>query len=293
MSNTAATTTTAVVLHNGDDNRITPTSSSSAVVLDALPYVEPLDPNYEHHALSLIEEELQHVVTEHDLGGNGNIGEHPSLRRILPASKCFLGGGDEISTRTLDFGGNAPMATAAYEALVSKRRRVAETGNDDEDSTSASVTQPFSIDRPDPMSEGGVAEETTDQETLVSNLRTSIATSKIRLEQERLRLVNLELHQNLETPARFTAHASRLESQYVNPTIEAVERQRRTVDGINATRMEEQTQSIGKLEGMSQKWELLVDKNRRLGKALVGLEMEVESLKKNVNGGGEMGDAGM
>ena len=121
--------------------------------------------------------------------------------------------------------------------------RRADDGNDD-----TAATTPFSINRPDPMAEDGVEE--MDQETLVSNLRTSIATSKIQLEQERLHLINLELHQNLDTPARYTAYASRLESQYLNPTAQAVERQRRTVDGINATRMEEQTQSIGKLEGI-------------------------------------------
>ncbi|KAL7528151.1 hypothetical protein ACHAXR_003881, partial [Thalassiosira sp. AJA248-18] len=261
-------------------------STSSAVVLDALPYVEPLDPNYEQYAISLIEEELHHVVTEQHRqqqgdsdGNNFELGDHPSLQRLLPASTTFGGG------ESPDFGGKAPLATAAYETLVKRR-----ANNNGDDDSVAFIDAPFTVNRPDPMATvDDSSSQEMDQVTLLSNLQTSIATSKIQLEQERLRLINLELHQNLETPARYTAYASILESQYLNPTQQAVELQRRTVDGINATRMEEQTQSIGKLEGMSQKWELLVDKNRRLGKALDGLEREVESMR-GVAVGGRVGD---
>mmetsp|Transcript_8846 Transcript_8846/g.19843 ORF Transcript_8846/g.19843 Transcript_8846/m.19843 type:complete len:300 (+) Transcript_8846:57-956(+) len=283
----SANNNTALVVHNDANPEGATSSSSVGVVLDALPYVEPLDPNYEQYAISLIEEELHHVVTEQQQqGDNGNafgIGEHPSLQRILPTSTSFAGGDDNISiaTHVPDFGGKAPLAMAAYEALVARR---ADNGNDD---ASTPATAPFSINRPDPMAENARTGEEMDQETLVSNLQISIATSKIQLEQERLRLINLELHQNLETPARYTAYASQLESKYLNPTSQAVERQRRVVDGINATRMEEQTQSIGKLEGLSGKWELLVDKNRRLGKALEGLEREMTSLKEVAKRGEE------
>eukprot|EP00584_Thalassiosira_punctigera_P002123 CAMPEP_0172530984 /NCGR_PEP_ID=MMETSP1067-20121228/4561_1 /TAXON_ID=265564 ORGANISM="Thalassiosira punctigera, Strain Tpunct2005C2" /NCGR_SAMPLE_ID=MMETSP1067 /ASSEMBLY_ACC=CAM_ASM_000444 /LENGTH=296 /DNA_ID=CAMNT_0013315303 /DNA_START=68 /DNA_END=955 /DNA_ORIENTATION=- len=288
---TASNRTAIVPRNNDDDNEITTSSSSSAVVLDALPYVETLDPNYEQYAISLIEEELQHVVVEQQQrAGSGvgddrnvDIGEHPSLWRILPVSTNLAAvGGNEIATRTPDFGGRAPLAAAAYEALAARRRRAAEGESDDVGAIKS--TLPFSINRPDPMAEDG-AEDETDEGMLVSKLRLSIATSKIRLEQERLRLVNLELHQSLETPARYTAYASVLDSQYLDPTSQAVERQRRTVDGINATRMEEQTQAIRNLEGMAGKWESLVDKNQKLWKALVGLEREVESLKEDVKMG--------
>ena len=139
------------------------------------------------------------------------------------------------------------------------------------------------MSRPDPMADA-VDSDTIhqmDQETLVDKLSTSIATSKIQLEQERIRLLNLELHQNLETPARYTEYASRLEMQYLIPTSQSVEDQRRTVDGINATRMEEQNASIGKLDGLTRRYEELLDKNRKLGMALGGLEGEVLLLRGN------------
>ena len=112
--------------------------------------------------------------------------------------------------------------------------------------------------------------------------QTLIATSKIQLYQECLRLINIKLHQNLDTPKQYTVFAYWLESKYLNPTSQVVKRQQRTVDGINAARMGEQSQSIRKMEAMAQTWELLVEKNHRLGKALVRLEREEKSLKEGV-----------
>ena len=55
------------------------------------------------------------------------------------------------------------------------------------------------------MTDDGMEEMS--QELLLSNID-----RHIQLEQERLRLINLELHQYLDTPARYTAYASQLES---------------------------------------------------------------------------------
>jgi len=215
-------------------------------------------------------------------------GSIPHCKEFCPRAKKFAGG----DAPAPDFGGRAPLAMAAYEALVAGRAE----GNDDTNSPVAPATTPFSINRPDPMATQSTV-ESMDQETLLSNLKISIATSKIQLEQERIRHINLELYQNFEIPARHVAYASQLESDYLNPTAQAVERQRRVVDGINATRMEEQTQSFrGKLEGLEGKWESLVDKNRRLGNALDGLERDMGSLKEVVKrgeGGGVNGDTSM
>jgi len=103
---------------------------------------------------------------------------------------------------------------------------------------------------------------------------------KARLEAERARHVNLELHRHLETPARYAEYASLLENDYSNPTRASVERQRRIVDGINGTRMEEQAAAMRKLDGMARRYDGLVDKNRRLGRALGTLEGEVDALRK-------------
>mmetsp|Transcript_16765 Transcript_16765/g.28842 ORF Transcript_16765/g.28842 Transcript_16765/m.28842 type:complete len:321 (-) Transcript_16765:375-1337(-) len=295
---------TALIVHGSDKQEVA-ASSSSAVVLDALPYVEALDPNYENYALSLIEEELQHVAAEQQQrqqrqqdggggGGGAELAEHPSLRRILPASANLVGRSGAAETEIIsasqipDFGGRAPLAAAAYEALVASRAVEDEGGN-----SQAASSTPFTIIRPDPMKENGGTTDNMDEDTLLSNLKTSITTSKIALEQERLRLINLELHSQFETPARYTSYASNLENLYCKPTSTAVENQRKQVDGINATRMEEQTSSIRTLDGLSHKWEVLVTKNRRLGRALGELEGDVAHLKQQIivqNGGGGEGE---
>lgn len=104
--------------------------------------------------------------------------------------------------------------------------------------------------------------------------------------------MNLELHQNFETPSRYTSYISQLENDYLLPTSNAVERQRRVVDGINGTRMEEQHGSIGKLDNMTARYESLIDKNRRLGKAVEGLENEVISLREKVAASSSSNDGG-
>eukprot|EP00578_Thalassiosira_sp_NH16_P017941 CAMPEP_0181104856 /NCGR_PEP_ID=MMETSP1071-20121207/15657_1 /TAXON_ID=35127 /ORGANISM="Thalassiosira sp., Strain NH16" /LENGTH=342 /DNA_ID=CAMNT_0023188095 /DNA_START=85 /DNA_END=1110 /DNA_ORIENTATION=- len=250
------------------DTDAAPPSSSSGVVLDALPYVEHLDPNYEQYAVSLIEEELQDVVAEQqhrqrqrrrgDDENNEVVGEHPSLGRLLPASSKLVKSGDDddaamttmCAAKTPDFGGRAPMATAAYDALAARRANTA-GDNDDADTASSS----FSIRRPDPMA-GDKNDNKKSGLELESDLRTSIATLKIELEQDRHRHTNLELHRLVETPAKYTAYATKLESAYLDPTRKSVERRRRIVDGINATRMEEQERCYGgKLSGMVMRWE--------------------------------------
>ncbi|KAL3798743.1 hypothetical protein ACHAW5_008045 [Stephanodiscus triporus] len=69
--------------------------------------------------------------------------------------------------------------------------------------------------------------------------------SNLLLEAERVRHVNLELHMHLKTPAHYAEYGSLLENDYSNPMR----------DG-------------------------LVDKNRRLGRALGTLEGEGDALRK-------------
>ena len=239
--------------------------------------VEPLDPNYENYAISLIEEEMHHVVA------NQQIEDHPSLKRLSTSGSSCIS-----TTQGPNFGGNAPMAMAAYEELVARR---ADTNNN---ANIASSSTAFTITRPDPMAETSSTTTTDnmDEETLLSNLQTSINTSKIQLEYERIHHMNLELHQNFETPSRYTSYISQLENDYLLPTSNAVERQRRVVDGINGTRMEEQHGYIGKLDNMTASYESLIDKNRRLGKAVEGLENEVISLREKVAASSSSNDGG-
>lgn len=244
----------------------TASSSSSGIVLDALPYVEPLEPSYEQYALSLIEREMRHVVSSTSSSSSAVAGaEHPSLSRILPSSSIR-------NNSPLP-----PLAAAAYESVVARKRG-------DDGVTSSVESAPLAL-RPDPMANidlASVVSTTIDKQKLISDLRTSIATSKIRLEVERHRHINLELHGHLETQTRFAEYATLLETQYRDPTSNSVERQRRVVDSINGLRMEEQQVAARKLDGLKRRFEQLIDGNRRLGRALGALEGDVDVLRKEV-----------
>ena len=236
----------------------TASSSSSGIVLDALPYVEPLEPSYEQYALSLVVSSSSSAVAG---------AEHPSLSRILPSRS--------IGNRSLP-----PLAAAAYESVVARKR-----GDDGVTSNDESAPLLALPERPDPMANIDLASAmstTMDKQQLISDLRTSIATSKIRLEVERHRHINLELYSHLETQTRFADYATLLETQYRDPTSNSVERQRRVVDSINGLRMEEQQVAARKLDGLKRRREQLIEGNRRLGRALGALEGDVDVLRKEV-----------
>jgi hypothetical protein len=262
----------ALVVHDDDDKSSLPRATES-IVLDALPYVENLDPDYEQYAMSLIEDELQ----QQHLGGGE--AEHPMLRRLIPLATSSSREYTDLASTAPDFGGKAPIAASAYKSLMERQAQAEESGV-----AAPPVFREWSL-RPDPIAENGGSIQGEDKERNIPDLQTSIATSKIKLEQERLRLVNLELHQQFETRQRYTAYHNQLESQYLTPMTQALESQRMKVDGINATRMEEQEVAMRKLEGLTRKWDSLVDKNRRLVRAIGGLEGEVEDLKQSAGDG--------
>ena len=266
----------ALVVHQDETDVKNIAHPANEIVLDALPYVEPLDPNYENYAIQLIEEELQHDA--------GNVsGEHPSLQTLVaPISSRSgtretnnLGTPDYLSSQCPQFRGKAPMAVAAYEAIVARKSNPENNNND-----SSNINKPWVNNRPDPMASQNF-DQVQDKSKLITDLHTSISTQKIALEHQRHRLINLELQQTFQTPQTYTHYnTTQLESQIVNPLQQTVERQRMEVDAINATRMEEQQRAMGTLDGLSRKYYELVNKNLRLGEAVAGLEGEVEGLKR-------------
>ena len=278
--------TTLVVRPAEDGVSATATSSSSSsssmitgksIVLDALPYVETLDPNYEEYALSLIEEELRQ-------NAGGGSGPHPSLDRIMSSgAKKVTNVEEEASSSRGDFASRAPLAHAAYELLVSRRRAVAE-GKEEGMPPPPHTDVGSSFDRYHVQLESSPPPSTTaNANDESSRLLSSIANAKARFEFERLRYANLDLQRIYETPSRYAEYHILLENHYLNPTKASVERQRRVVDGINGTRMEEQMEAMRKLEGATRRRLVLVDRNRRLGKALLSLEEEVVALRREAD----------
>ena len=249
--------------------------SGKNIVLDALPYVETLDPNYEEYALSLIEEELRRS----ERGGGGN---HPSLNRILSSiAKKGSSVDKEVSSSSSssrgDFASRAPLAHAAYELRVSRRRANA-VGNDEE-----GTNGPPPVDVGSSFERYHVELDAANANDESSRLLSSIANAKALFEVERMRYANLDLQRLHETPSRYAEYHALLEDGYLNPTKSSVERQRRVVDGINGTRMEEQMEAMRKLEGATRRRSVLIDRNRRLGMALLSLEGEVATLRREAD----------
>ena len=292
----------ALVVHSDEnDHHSTPvvninSSNNNEIVLDALPYVESLDPNYENYAIQLIEEELQNIETAVN-NDNNNRGEHPLLKRLLPSLSSAVLDNDAASAAAADysmqcprFGDRAPMA-AAYKALLAKKANNTNSEIDDGKNNNNQQEQQWPNQNPDPMAtkygNNNIHEiitshqKTNEKQTLITDLNTSITTQKIKLEHSRHQLINLELQQILQTPSTYTHYnTTMLEGQIVNPLSQAVEKQRMEVDTINATRMEEQRGYMKTLDGLNEKYYGLIDKNWRLGKAISDLEGEVKRLEK-------------
>ena len=252
---------------NGNETSIVTASSENGIVLDALSYVEALDPNYEQYALSLVEAEMQQQQQQLIVDDDNTM--HPTLRRI------------SSDNNTDTFAKRAPLAAAAYEALVQKKRRQQHHSDADgvvvNDTAAAAATtddDDFNLTTSNNI--------TINSSSTIHELQTAINQSKIQHEYQRLRYTNLELHSLFETPQKYTSYLTALEKLYTNPTAMAVEQQRLVVDGINGTRMEEQSSSMNKLLGLQMKFGGLMDKNWRLGKALESLQSEVDGLEKQV-----------
>ena len=112
MSSTAITTTNTntVAITNYDDksnNASSSTSNSNEIMLDSLPYIDNLHPDYEAYALTLIEEEMQ------------TMGEPPSeeeLLRHLPNPLGPSGTADSVPASLLE----SSLNRTEYEQLVTR-----------------------------------------------------------------------------------------------------------------------------------------------------------------------------
>lgn len=143
---------------------------------------------------------------------------------------------------------NAPLASAAYDSLLKRQ-------------------------------ESGQPAQFTEWHHNHHNGRSDNASLKIQYEHHRLHLSNLDLHSTLCTPHHYQRYHSLLENSYVIPQSKLLEAQRLKVDGINASRMEEQQAAYSQMGVLRGKIAGLVEKNGRLDGAVERLEKELETLR--------------
>eukprot|EP00956_Cyclotella_meneghiniana_P017300 scaffold28041_cov21-Cyclotella_meneghiniana.AAC.2 len=142
--------------------------SSSAIVLDALPYVEPLDPHYERQAISLIEAELANTTAMEE----DEMAMHPSLQQ-RPGSIAASDDND-VGLK------NAPLARSMYQSMVERLQSTNSNNNDDGQPVPAAPTVEW--EHPIPFHENELLssfennnnDTQTTTTTLSNHLRTSI-----------------------------------------------------------------------------------------------------------------------
>ena len=119
---------------------------------------------------------------------------------------------------------------------------------------------------------------TVDGEEMDDVLLVDLNTAKVMLEEERGRLMNLELQASLDGESWKTYNQNVLEQDLAALKEKLVE-QRIVVDRINAKRKDMQEAAIPKFQVLNKKWGSLVDKRFRLLGATSAMEREEKRLK--------------
>ena len=231
---------------DANTSEISSSSSSSEVLFDSLPYIDYQDADYEEYALSLIEHEMNY---SEDTATSSVPTVHAKSSLAIKVKSE-----DEILSR-------APLLKIRYMELAQTRRN----GMDP-------PVLPSRVNTARTVAHGANDEEMGDA------LLTELNTAKVLLEEERGRLMNLELQASLDGEAWKIYNQGILE-QGLAILKEKLGEQRVVIDQINAKRKYMQEAAIPKFQVLNKKWESLVDKRFRLLSATAALDNEVKRLK--------------
>ena len=217
-------------------------NSSDHVVLDSLPYIDHIHPDYEAYALTLIEEETQTMEPS------------PHALRHLQNP---LQGEDAQATPLFKYS-KVGLNAAEFDALIA---RGGQARSDEIDFSESIISQRY-----EPKSDS------------LDEWEKAIEKCKVELEYERLRLVNAELQAEFDTSV-WREHSAGLDSLLKQMT-KKLDDQKLKVDQINAKRKEMQEENgAPKLSALNQRWDELIRKNSHLSNAIANLEMEVKQYR--------------
>lgn len=212
--------------------------SSVRIVLDSLPYIDHVHPDYEAYALDLIEEEMNHIEP------------NPHALRHL---RNPLEGEDASKTPLFQFsiGG---LNVREYDDVVAREGQPRKDIIDYINSVQSQLPK---------------------DESSVQDWTNSMDKAKIELEYERIRLVNAELQAEFETSI-WKEHSVSLDI-YTKVMNDNLTNQKLKVDQINANRKEiQETDGAPKLLVLDRRWIELIRKNSHLSQAIGYLEAEVQ-----------------
>ena len=220
------------------------TNPQSEIILDSLPYIDNVHPDYENYALTLIEEEMQQMQSE----------------SILPVS--LIGKNDGVHSTPESFRSSTSgfaLNKLEYETCATRNgeSRIGPVDYFEKMKRSSGLPQDLSNKK---------------------EWKNSIRCAKIEFEYERLRLVNAELQAEYESS--LWKHHALLMEKMSKSIEEELEHQHLIVDKVNAKRKDMQEgHAAPKLTSLNSRWEELIRKNQHLVKAVKGIEATTEEFE--------------
>lgn len=227
------------------------------IALDSLPYIDNLHPDYEAYALTLIEEEMQKMQDQND--NDSPLPSDEDRLRHLSNPLGLNGNADttpEFKSSRLN--GNS-INIVEYESLVERQG------------------QP----RTDMIDYSTIIQSTkpSDDNNNLKDWKDAIQKAKAELEYERLRMVNIELQSEFETP--LWQHQTKRLEILSNHVKDRSSQQQRNVDEINAKRQHMQTEKAApKLNVLSRKSDEGLNRVTLLVDGVEKLRKEVEVLRQ-------------
>ncbi len=232
-------------------------NSPKEIALDSLPYIDNLHPDYEAYALTLIEEEMQKMIDQND-NDSPLPSDEDRLRHLL--NPLGINGNSDTTPdfKSSRLNGNS-INIVEYESLVERQ------GQPRTDMTDYST-----IIRPTKL---------PDDNDNLKDWKDALQKAKAELEYERLRMVNIELQSEFETP--LWQHQTKRLEILSNHVKDRLSQQQRNVDEINAKRQYMQTENAApKLNVLSRKWDESLNRVTLLADGIEKLSREVEGLRQ-------------
>jgi hypothetical protein len=224
-----------------------------SIILDSLPYIDQIHPDYEAYALTLIEEEMM---------------QHPP-----PSSSSSPSSSTPHHLRIPDFQysqNNVKIMQEEYKQLVARNGQK----KSEQDNHFLSL---YHHDKLLPAATTTEASQDDNENHHDSCLIESIRTAKIILQHEKIRQINLELYAECTSSSMmWKHHVNMMDKYYAQASKKLLEEQLMVVDQLNAERKQMQEEAmknyLGKLE---YRWGELIRKKQHLVKGVKMLEDEM------------------
>lgn len=231
-----------------DTNNFNNQSPPATVIIDSLPYIDYLHPDYEAYALSLVEHEMQK--------------DDPTRTRLHEKCSQFQLPNDNNNSTNGNFLRNAPISLQEYKQLESRNG---------EPRTTDTSTILFHTTISEPQ--GALSNDENAWNESTKALKTEI-------EKQRHVNINLQLQQIFES-GQWRMYNASLE-QFSIKYQSIVANNKRKIDEINAIRASKQQGISDRLNQDNMKWADLVRKNCKLVLATDALEREVKRRRKDL-----------